>query len=829
MATQYRCKEQARRQEILSWNLNHIGAPINGIDYLEVLDSEALTGVPRQRMLLLHCFQDVSDLPIVRIEGGVRIIPRAVAVFLASVSASKQLGSEDLSSLASRPDSKRILVVRTDAAGDFSTYRLILNKALNDPSPPTGFDPQFSEVEFSFKIDCPSEFDCRTQQVCPPVQLPAPAIDYLAKDYTSFRRLMLDRLSVILPEWMERNPADLGIALVETLAYAADHLSYQQDAVATEAYLGTAQKRVSICRHARILDYRMHEGANARVWVAFEVDLAADGIKLPAGVMLLTRTSAPGGGLDPQRVGDALNEGAQVFETMESVTLRLARNQIAFHTWGDKECCLPKGATKATLQGNQASLKLEAGELLVFEEVAGPGTGDPADAEPTHRHVVRLTSPPTGVTDPLSGKPLVEIEWAPEDALPFPLCLAEPPRNAKSQHIGIARGNVALADHGRTIQSEKLDDVPVIGRYRPQIRFGPLTQTGLVRGKSGKLVLFDRELPAASALRWDLRDVSPAVTLTEGGPDQVWRPQRDLLNSGRLARDFVVEVDDAGRARLRFGDGVLGQRPPGGPSLTATYRVGNGPAGNVGADAIANIVTAQAGITRVRNPLPAGGGTAPEPKEQVRLYAPQAFRTQERAVTEADYAVAAQRHPDVQRATARFRWTGSWYTVFVTIDRKGGRPVDPAFQTEVRDFLERFRLAGYDLEVERPMFVSLHIALTVCVTPGYIRSAVKEALLEIFSNADLPDGRRGFFHPDNFSFGQPVYLSQIVAVAMRVPGVHWVDTSDQPPNRFQRWGDPRSVPPSGRLLFERLEIPQLDNDPNFPENGKIEFLMEGGR
>ena len=36
---------------------------------------------------------------------------------------------------------------------------------------------------------------------------------------------------------------DLGITLVELLAYVGDHLSYYQDAVATEAYLDTARQR----------------------------------------------------------------------------------------------------------------------------------------------------------------------------------------------------------------------------------------------------------------------------------------------------------------------------------------------------------------------------------------------------------------------------------------------------------------------------------------------------------------------------------------------------------------------------------------------------------
>ena len=56
------------------------------------------------------------------------------------------------------------------------------------------------------------------------------------------------------------------------LAYVGDHLSYQQDAVATEAYLGTARRRVSVRRHARLVDYAMHDGCNARAWVQVQVN-----------------------------------------------------------------------------------------------------------------------------------------------------------------------------------------------------------------------------------------------------------------------------------------------------------------------------------------------------------------------------------------------------------------------------------------------------------------------------------------------------------------------------------------------------------------------------
>src|SRR5882672_151088 len=75
-----------------------------------------------------------------------------------------------------------------------------------------------------------------------------------------------------MPEWRERHVPDIGITLVELLAYVGDYLSYYQDAVATEAYLDTARQRISVRRHARLVDYFMHEGCNARAWVCLETE-----------------------------------------------------------------------------------------------------------------------------------------------------------------------------------------------------------------------------------------------------------------------------------------------------------------------------------------------------------------------------------------------------------------------------------------------------------------------------------------------------------------------------------------------------------------------------
>jgi predicted phage baseplate assembly protein len=302
--------------------------------------------------------------------------------------------------------------------------------------------------------------------------------------------------------------------------------------------------------------------------------------------------------------------------------------------------------------------------------------------------------------------------------------------------------------------------------------------------------------------------------------------QRDLLSSDGNATDFVAEIRDDGRAQLRFGDDSHGRRPDEGTSFVAAYRVGNGTAGNVGAEAIAHLVMAPVlAIDSISNPLPAFGGTDAEDVEVARRDAPQAFRVQERAVTADDYAAVAERRTDVQRAAATFRWTGSWYTVFLTADRLGGAAVDAQFAKQLRQFLERFRMAGYDLDVDAPRYVPLDVALHLCVKPDYFRADIIQAARAVFSSTLLPDGSLGFFHPDNFTFGQPVYLSPIIAAAQCIEGVESVRV-----DCFQRLVDPSpQTVVDGVIPMGRLEIAELANNPNFRDRGRLALTAGGGR
>lgn len=845
----YLCCDERRRQALR-------GHPtLNGIDFLEVVDDTSMPDPDRQRTLLVSFINPLTPNSInktrVRIEGGERI--RDVDVESTSIGS----GTQD-----------HVLTVKVNHPGDFSTYIFRLVRNANDPTstqPPDGFDSQLAAIAFSFKVNCPTDFDCRTDQVCPQEPHGSPPIDYLAKDYASFRQLMLDRLSTLAPDWTERNPADQGIALVELLAYVSDYLSYQQDAVATEAYLGTARLRTSVRRHARMVDYAMHDGCNARAWVQVQVlanvelKRRAQADSIAYTTKLLTRVAG-----QPARIAfDAFTKqqlrslNVEFFELLHDASLFPAHNQMNFHTWGAHECCLPRGATRATLAGAFPDLK--AGDVLIFEERIGPHTGKEEDADPSHRHAVRLTHV-TPAKDLLYGRFLepptddtldvTEIEWTVADALPFPLCVSSLTDAAHGQKqidgVSVALGNIVLADHGMTISKEPLGKVPpsklarvqasvhckhkaasvIFPRFNPRLAQRPLTQSATATvidpiTHQPHLLPFDPSAPAIAAFTWQMADVLPVVTLN----NDTWHPRRDLLASDKFATEFVAEIEEHGAATLRFGDDVHGIRPAPQTNFEATYRIGNGARGNVGAEAIVHIISHEPAIIAVRNPMPAHGGVDPESIEHVRQSAPFAFRTQERAVTPDDYAAVSERHPQVQRAAATFRWTGSWRTVFVTADRIGGLPVDDDFERAMRGHLERFRMAGHDLEIDGPRFVSLEVEMTVCVKPDYFRSSVKQALLMVFSNRTLANGRRGVFHPDNFTFGQPVYLSSLYHAAQAVAGVASVEIT-----KFQRQGRAgTSALITGKLELGRLEIARLDNDPNFAERGVLKLKLKGGK
>jgi hypothetical protein len=497
---------------------------------------------------------------------------------------------------------------------------------------------------------------------------------------------------------------------------------------------------------------------------------------------------------------------------------------------------------------------LKAGDVLIFEEVLGPLTGAPGDADPAHRHAVVLIKVEFGLdtlypspTNP-DGTPIVTVEWSRQDALPFSLCISSTTEAPDCQYltdVSVACGNVLLVDHGQIIPGEPLGTVPTLetnltcasecspaettlvpGTLRPRLKYGPLTfaQPRTAGLPASRLLLQNPALCLAEVQLTGTETSADGKTVTKTN----WTLKKDLLESERDDTDFVVEMDDSGIAHLRFGDGDCGRKPAAETAFEATYRVGNGPDGNVGAGTIRYLVFTNnpiAGLT-VSNPFPAQGGTAPEPVPQVKLLAPHAFRTTiERAVTADDYAALAERNSDLQAAAACLAWNGSWYEAVVAVDPLGSETPSAKLLRTIDRELCHYRRLGHDVVVGPARYVSLDLAFKICVLPDYLRAHVEAALLDVFSNRLLPGGGSGFFYPDNLSFGGGIHLSQLLAAAQRVAGVESACVT-----KLERlYEGPNGEIAAGVLPLSPFEIARLDNDPSFPEHGQISFDLRGGR
>jgi hypothetical protein len=97
-------------------------------------------------------------------------------------------------------------------------------------------------------------------------------VDYMARDYTSLLQAMYDLVPSRLPEWQDfTNQADFGNVLLQLFAHIGDILSYYQDRVANESFLGTARTRRSIVQHLRLIGYELATAAPAAASLSLSV------------------------------------------------------------------------------------------------------------------------------------------------------------------------------------------------------------------------------------------------------------------------------------------------------------------------------------------------------------------------------------------------------------------------------------------------------------------------------------------------------------------------------------------------------------------------------
>ena len=812
--------ERARNLEASGLNgvrLAFVSLQPSGTPTYALIDLEFYTSVDLAAILNAINVSAVPAKSIFRVSGGTRIFAGDGAGQVQVTQA--QAGA-----------TSNVITVRVEPIGDYSTYTLSVNYA---PVAPGHFDPLFSDVDFKFRPGC-FNLNCAPDAKNKPAPK-QPVIDYLAKDYDSFKHTLIAAMMRRVPGWQPTSEADLDQVLIDLIAADADELSDYQDRVMNEAYLAAARKRVSLARHARLMDYHIHQGNQAGTWLALKVIDAAPPVTAGFGAWTGAKWQDP---------------GSVTFVTNEDAACHSRLNELGLYTWGDTVSALEAGATSADLRASDSSdadalrdlLRRTPGAYLVLQQVLNPETGTVNGRDSNARQLLQLLegdAAAESLPDPATGAWMVRVHWRDQDALTRRYCFVTRCPSIVGD-VSLFYGNLVYVTHGRPYQtkfrapgavlapSDNKPFVHVDEAYYEATPWGTVCDL-----PSSPLAYLETtpggEDPTRTTLEVEVKDFA-----------HPWTEQSDLVESEPEHEHFIVETDEYARSRIRFGNGVNGRALPEETVVTCRYRVGLGEAGNVGFDRITGFdPLGYQQVTEIWNPFDVTNGRAPEPTAEILRRVPEAYRARQlRAVTLQDYADRAEELPEVSRAAARYIWTGSWRGVRVAIDPAGGTELDETARLRIEAYLDAVRLIGEDLEVRPADFIPLDIHLEICADPDYWIDDLNVLLDQEFSDGYTPGGRRGFFHPDEWTFGQPLYASQLIGRALGVTGVGRVLSVSM--RRLHPQGgpalttvtiDPDDVPENivDKLEMQAFEILQVANDPSRLEHGRITFHFQGGR
>jgi hypothetical protein len=135
-----------------------------------------------------------------------------------------------------------------------------------------------------------------------------PQIDYTSRDYSSIREDLINLIPTYAPEWTNRDPSDLGIALIEIFSYLGDLLNFYIDRAANEGFLATASQRDSVLQIAAMLNYTPTTSSPALVELVLS-NSTTSAVTIPASTQVATTTIVDG------------NSVQIIFETDDAVVI----------------------------------------------------------------------------------------------------------------------------------------------------------------------------------------------------------------------------------------------------------------------------------------------------------------------------------------------------------------------------------------------------------------------------------------------------------------------------------------------------------------------------
>lgn len=604
------------------------------------------------------------------------------------------------------------------------------------------------------------------------------------------------RIALYTPEWTDHNLSDPGITLIELFAWMTDIVLYRLNRVPDKHFI----------KFMELIGMKLHEAEPARVPVTFW-------LTTPQPVTMLI----PG-------------------DTEVSTTRTETEPAIIFTTDGSMEIHIPKLGYMLT------SRDAEEGRAFVPHDIERVQSGFGgfsvfASDPPKTDDAVYL-----GFTDDLSNHILgveIEVDTAEGAGIDpnnppyvWEVLGGELGQDWKKIEIDqdTTRGlnvNGHIRMHLPTLlRAERNDRMaywvrcrldltdtesrynvsPNIKRLRVSSWGGTVTATNVTRMRNAVLGRSDGS--PGQKFYLDHTPVVPRsndeylTVRTEDGREERWREVSDFASSTSTDRHYTI---DSNTGEVRLGpalpqrDGTVrryGAIPPKNALIIMhAYRFGGGQVGNVAAHTINVLKTAIPYISRVTNRVPAQGGMDIENLENSKLRVPGYLRALSRAVTASDYEYLAQ-----EAAPGR---AGRVYCLQPPLTNRGEvqvlviphiprlrgfvSPESLELPADVREniqaYLDERRLLATRLEVTAPAYqwVETEVRFRVSAHQDFekVRQTV-EAALYTFLNP-LVGGSDGKGWP----FGRDLFVSDVMAVLLTVPGVNFVRSVKLFPVRYE--------------------------------------------
>jgi hypothetical protein len=326
--------------------------------------------------------------------------------------------------------------------------------------------------------------------------------------------------------------------------------------------------------------------------------------------------------------------------------------------------------------------------------------------------------------------------------------------------------NVAAATHGESIRE-------ILGSGDATIPYQSFTL------RQSPLTYVSAETPSGSA-----------STLKIYVNDVLWQQAPFFYGYGGKEHIYVIRRDDEGRTTVQFGDGVTGARLPSGQNnVRAEYRKGTGLGGLVRGGQISQLLSRPLGLKEVINPEAAQGAEDPESRDDARRNAPLTVLTLERAVSLQDYEDFSRTFAGVAKAQAVWLWDGRKRSIFITVAAPEGANLDEngAVITQLKEALRTYGDPYVAFTIKNFRRAQFQMRGKITIDSAHVVSTVLAAVTAVLRERYSFNAR---------GFGQPVALSEMIAVMQSVPGVVAVD-----PDMFYR-NDAPAPPLQARLVAQ---------------------------